>query len=330
MFSNAKFFTLRRGWNFVKLASSYLLTRLLQKTIHLGMPASLAIEPTTTCNLRCPECPSGLRSFTRPTGQIDLADFQKYIDQLYRDIFFLITYFQGEPYQHNDFFKMIEYAGKYKIYTSTSTNAHFLNEDLAEKTVRSGLNKIIVSMDGVDQETYSSYRIGGDLEKVIDGISNLIHWKRKLKSRTPYVVLQFLVLQTNEHQLKDIKVLGRSLGVDQVEIKSAQIYKFKNGNPLIPKQTEYSRYTKNADGNYQIKSKLPNHCWRMWSSAVITWDGRLIPCCFDKDADHQLGSLKTDDFRKIWKGDGYRRFRRKVFSERGQIDICQNCTEGLK
>jgi len=330
MLSGLKFFTLRRGWNFVKLASSYLLTRLFRKTIHLGMPASLAIEPTTTCNLRCLECPSGLRSFTRPTGQIDLADFQKYMGQLYKDIFYLITYFQGEPYLHDDFFKMIEYAGKHKIYTSTSTNAHFLNQDYAEKTVRSGLNRIIVSLDGVDQETYSSYRIGGDLEKVIDGISNLIHWKKKLKSRTPYVVLQFLVLQTNEHQLEDIKVLGRSLGVDKVEIKSAQIYNFKNGNPLIPEQTQYSRYTKNSKGNYQIKSKLPDHCWRMWSSAVITWDGRLIPCCFDKDADHQLGSLKTDSFRNIWKGEAYRQFRRKVFSERGQIDICQNCTEGLK
>ena len=123
MFSNAKFFTLRRGWNFVKLASSYLLTRLLQKTIHLGMPASLAIEPTTTCNLRCPECPSGLRSFTRPTGQIDLADFQKYIDQLYQDIFYLSTYFQGEPYLHNDFFKMIEYAGKHLKYSLCFSDA---------------------------------------------------------------------------------------------------------------------------------------------------------------------------------------------------------------
>ena len=330
MFSNAKFFTLRRGWNLSKLAGSYLLTRLFRKTIHLGMPASLAIEPTTTCNLRCPECPSGLRSFTRPTGQIDLEDFKTYIDQVYQDIFYLITYFQGEPYLHNDFFKMIDHASKHKIYTSTSTNAHFLNEDFAEKTVRSGLNKLIVSMDGVDQETYSSYRVGGDLNSVIDGISKLIHWKRRLKSRTPYIVLQFLVLKTNEHQLNDIKVLGRSLGVDKVEIKSAQIYDFKNGNPLIPEQAKYSRYLKNSEGNYKIKSKLPDHCWRLWSSAMITWDGRLIPCCFDKDADHQLGSLKTHDFREIWNGEAYRQFRRKVFSVREQIVICQNCTEGLK
>ncbi len=330
MHSLAHSFTVGRIWNYARVLCSYWLTRLLGKTIHFGMPVSLAIEPTTSCNLRCPECPSGLRSFTRPTGNIDMINYQKYLDQLHDHIFYLTLYFQGEPYMHHDFFNMVEYANKYKIYTSTSTNAHYLNQDYAEKTVRSGLKQLIISLDGVDQEAYSSYRVGGEHEKVLEGISNLVYWKHKLKSKTPSLVLQFLVFKSNEHQINEIKILGKSLGVDKVRIKSAQVYNFMQGNPLLPEQPEYSRYEISTEGTYRIKSKLPNYCWRMWSSAVITWDGRIIPCCFDKDANHQLGDLNTDDFRKIWTSNNYRLFRKKVFSERNQIDICQNCTEGLR
>ena len=98
----------------------------------------------------------------------------------------------------------------------------------------------------------------------------------------------------------------------------------------MPENESYSRYRKKADGTYILKYKLGNYCWRMWSGSVFTWDGKLVPCCFDKDAQHQLGDIKNQTFRSIWKNERYNLFRKQVFSKRKDIDICQNCSEGSK
>lgn len=74
------------------------------------MPVSISIEPTTACNLRCPECPSGLRSFTRPTGNIKFELFKRTIDQMHSHVMQLNFYFQGEPFIHPQFCDMVSYA----------------------------------------------------------------------------------------------------------------------------------------------------------------------------------------------------------------------------
>jgi hypothetical protein len=79
-------------------------------------------------------------------------------------------------------------------------------------------------------------------------------------------------------------------------LKTAQVYDYKNGNELIPENEQYSRYKKNSDGTYSIKNSLENNCWKLWHSCVITWDGKVVPCCFDKDAQYQLGDLQTHSF----------------------------------
>lgn len=294
------------------------------------MPVSISVEPTTSCNLRCPECPSGLRSFTRPTGMLDQQFFKNTIDELSSTLTYLLFYFQGEPYLHPQFLELVNYAASKNIYTATSTNAHYLNEENARKTVESGLDRLIVSIDGTTQDTYASYRVGGKLDKVIKGTENVIKWKKKLKSKTPHIIFQFLVVRPNEHQVKDVEMLAKQLGVDEVGFKTAQIYNYKNGSELIPTIDKYSRYKKLEDGHYTIKSKLLNHCWKMWHSCVITWDGKVVPCCFDKDAHHQLGNLKAENFEKLWNGEAYRQFRASLIQSRSKIDMCQNCTEGTK
>jgi radical SAM protein with 4Fe4S-binding SPASM domain len=294
------------------------------------MPVSISIEPTTSCNLRCPECPSGLRSFTRPTGMLKKELYESIIDQLAPTLSYLIFYFQGEPYLHPSLLEMVSYASRKKIYTATSTNAHYLNDQAARKTVESGLDRLIISIDGTTQETYESYRIGGKLEKVIEGAKNVIRWKRELRSQTPHVIFQFLVVGHNEHQLNDVKKLSAEIGVDEVKFKTAQIYNFENGSELIPKNPKYSRYKKNADGKYSIKNGLADHCWKMWHSCVITWDGKVVPCCFDKDAHYVLGDLTQKSFQEIWQGQPYNQFRQTLFNARSEIEMCRNCTEGAK
>lgn len=322
--------TFKKLINAFKVWVSYYVSKNTKKVSSLGFPISMAIEPTTSCNLRCPECPSGLRQFTRPIGMLEPAFFKKTIDEVCNELIYLTFYFQGEPYLNPNFLEMVKYASDKGIYTSTSTNAHYLNKEQAQKTVESKLDRLIISIDGTTQDTYEQYRIGGQLQKVIDGAKNIIEAKKELKSNTPHVVFQFLVVKPNEHQLEDVKKLAHELGVDDVVFKTAQLYDFENGNPLIPENIKYSRYKKNNDGTYSIKNKLLNQCWRMWSSCVVTWDGIVVPCCFDKDAKHQLGDLKNQNFNELWKSFKYQNFRKSILKSRKEIDICKNCSEGTK
>lgn len=316
-------------YNFALLSVSYLISKIRKKPVMVGLPFSMSIEVTTFCNLRCTECPSGLRKFTRPTGRINPAFFEKIIDQVKSHLVYLTLYFQGEPYLHSQFLEMVAYASKNGIYTATSTNGHYLTVDKARKTVQSGLSRLIVSLDGMDQDTYGKYRISGDVAKVKKGLLNLVTAKKEAGASTPYIILQFIAFAHNKHQIDEIKAYGKSLGVDEVQIKSAQIYDFEKGSELIVDDPALSRYERAADGGWQIRSALPDRCWRMWSGCVITWDGKIVPCCFDKDADHRLGSLEDNSFKQIWNSKPYNDFRSALFSNRKQIDICRNCTEGL-
>ena len=318
-----------RVWNGLKVLSSFYLSKLLDRPIQWGFPVSISFEPTTSCNLRCPECPSGLRAFTRPTGMLQKDFFTETIDDIHKELLYLIFYFQGEPYLNTSFLDMVKYASDKGIYTATSTNAHYLTDEAAKKTVESGLDRLIISIDGTTQDAYKQYRVGGNLEKVLEGARNIVKWKKELNSKTPFVFFQFLVVRHNEHQIDDIKKLAKEIGVDEVRFKTAQVYDYENDpNKLIPVNEKYSRYKRNADGSFKAKNKFANRCWKLWHANVITWDGLVVPCCFDKDAMHRLGNLKNESFKKIWQNDNYKQFRGELMQSRKNIDICANCSEG--
>jgi len=322
--------TLRRAWNAAKVLGSFYMSRLTGKPVQWGYPVSISFEPTTSCNLRCPECPSGLRAFTRPTGMLENQFFRQTIDEMHKELLYLIFYFQGEPYLNPAFLDMVQYAASRKIYTATSTNAHYLTDENARKTVESGLDRLIISIDGTTQEVYEQYRVGGRLDKVLAGAKNIVKWKKTLNSSKPFVVFQFLVVKPNEHQIEDVKQLAKEVGVDDVWFKTAQIYDYeKDPNQLITTIDKYSRYKKKGDV-YEPKNKLANHCWKLWHANVITWDGLVVPCCFDKDAQHQLGNLKEMSFRETWNNESYKMFRKQLMNSRKNIDICSNCSEGTR
>ncbi|HEY1200500.1 MAG TPA: radical SAM protein, partial [Niastella sp.] len=213
--------TPRRAWNAGKVLSSYYISKITGKPVQWGYPISISFEPTTSCNLRCPECPSGLRAFTRPTGMLKNDFFRQTIDQLSKDLLYLVFYFQGEPYLNPAFLDMVKYASEKGIYTATSTNAHYLTDENARKTVESGLDRLIISLDGTTQDVYQQYRVGGKLHKVLEGARNIVKWKKELKSKTPFVFFQFLVVKPNEHQIEDVKRLAAKIGVDEVRFKTA-------------------------------------------------------------------------------------------------------------
>ncbi len=319
----------RRAANVWQTYKSFKKSMRSKSPFHPGFPWSISVEPTTSCNLRCPECPSGLRYFSRPTGMMEQQIFEKIIDELHGYLMYLTLYFQGEPYLNLGFLDAVRYAHSKNIYTATSTNGHYLSMENAQKTVQSGLSRLIISMDGTNQQTYQKYRIGGKLDKVISGTENLIAARKNLKKKTPFIILQFIVFDHNIHQIKEAKSMARKLGVDKLELKTAQVYNFEKGSALIPNDKKYSRYQKNEESAYFIKSKLMNKCWKMWHSCVMTWDGNIVPCCFDKDAKYTMGNIHTQSFGEIWNGQKYLDFRSRLLANRKEIDICKNCTEGL-
>ena len=317
-------------FNFFKLYSSFIISKRTKSSRIYGFPMALSIEPTTACNLGCPECPSGLKQFTRKTGNLSTSLNKKIVDELSDNLTYINYYFQGEPYINPNFFDFVSYANSKKIFCATSTNGHFLNDENCRKTIESGLKRLIISIDGNNQETYEVYRKNGRFDKVIEGTKNMVKWKKKLKSNYPHIIYQFLVVKTNEHLVDKMKSLALEIGVDELRIKTAQFYNFKNGNKFIPENDKYSRYIKTPNGQYKLKNKMSNYCWRMWSSAVITVNGGIVPCCFDKDAKHTLGDVKKNKFSEIWNSKSYNIFRNQIFSDRSQIDICKNCSEGTK
>lgn len=292
-------------------------------------PWAASFEPTTHCNLRCPECPSGLRSFHRPTGNADMSLFSRWAEALSPTVIWLNFYFQGEPLLHPDLEKALGIARNHRFYTAISTNGHFLTEEHCRMLVKQKLGRLIISLDGFDQQSYAQYRKGGDYSRVIESIERIVQIKKELKSPYPYLIVQTLALRSNEDELPiRIREVYR-MGVDAVLVKTAQFYHPEADSSLMPRNDRWSRYREDGSGHFSVKSALPDHCSRFWGSVVITWDGRILPCCYDKDGDHTLGNLQQEDFSFVWNGERRKAFAQKLFTHRKGIDICRNCDQGL-
>lgn len=316
--------------NYILVYLSYHFSRLVKVPLHAGMPVALSIEPTTSCNLRCPQCPSGLRSFSRETGMLSVELFRKVIDQASPHAFYLTLYFQGEPFLNPLVYEMIRYAKGKNMMVVTSTNAHYLTDSNCEKIISSGLDKLIISIDGATQESYSKYRVGGKLDTVIEGVKRLQEMKGRMKKSTPVLSVQTVVFSSNEKELDELKILAEKIGADEIKFKSAQLYDFSKGSNLMPDDESLSRYVRAKDGSYKLSGEVKNECWRMWSSTVVTWDGKVVPCCFDKDASYRMGDLTKTALGEIWNSSIYNSFRERVLKSRTSIDICTNCSEGSK
>jgi radical SAM protein with 4Fe4S-binding SPASM domain len=225
------------------------------------------------------------------------------------------------------FLELVKYARNKNILTSTSTNAQLITNERAKQIVESGLDRLIISIDGTTQEIYEKYRVGGKLEKSVQAVKDVVEWKKTLKKSYPFIEIQFIVMKQNEHQTNEIKSLAKSLKADKLTLKSAQIYDFENGNEFIPTIDKYSRYKQIEKGKFQIKSPLKNSCKRLWNGAVVSSNGELLPCCFDKNSDFSFGNLYKTDFEEVWKRKSAENFRKNILSDRKQYEMCRNCTE---
>ena len=266
--------------------------------------------------------------------------FERVLDQVQRTAHTMQFYFQGEPLLNKQLPEMIAMAHQVGLYTIVSTNAQALNRSTADKLVKSGLNRIIVSIDGFSEESYAAYRVGGSLHKALEGLQHLANAKAASHSRIR-IELQVLRLKSNEHEWDWIKKHYKKLGATHLVFKTAQLYDYEHGNPLMPTDERYSRYKKGADGKYfkiqnsylarRARTILPKFlianspCLRLWSGCVITTAGKVLPCCYDKNHKHILGNLATQPITDIFHSEKAHSLSRKILQAHHLPTMCKNC-----
>ena len=307
----------RRQFNFLKLALSYF----LKNTKSFGYPAKLMIEPANTCNLNCAACPVGNGEIKKTKGKLTFGDFKKIINEAGPYLYQLTLWNWGEPFLNPEIDRMVKYAVRQGIFVITSTNGHFLEGDWPKKIVLSGLDEIIIALDGLSQETLEKYRRGADFEKVVSGIKRLVEEKRKKASLKPVIQLQFIVMKHNQSELGKLKSFGKEIGVNKIVVKSfganLDINRFKDFEP----DKKYSRY--------KNRMSVKSFCRQLWFSLNINYDGTAVPCCYDPHEKHILGNVFQEGVKKVWQGEKMLEFRRKLIN-REKIDICRQCAYNSK
>lgn len=306
----------KRMGNMVRLLSSYALSVVYKRPVGSHYPYAASIEPANYCNLSCPQCPTGKKLIHKKAQKLSYADFCGIVDALSPYLMYLNLYFQGEPFLNAELPRMVRYAHDKKIMTCVSTNAHFLSQQVVEQLKDSGIDRLIISLDGYDQASYEQYRVGGNFQQVVDAI------QRCVQAKLP-VEVQCLLLESTENAQAQMRQLVRQLGVKHFYFKQAQFY----DDYLVPQHEENSRYRRNQQGELVVKKKRKNRCFRMLSSVVVDVHGNVLPCCYDKDGKHRYGNLWQQPFAAIWQGEKAKAFRECVWKNRTSIAICCNCTE---
>lgn len=320
--------TPHRVINGVCLGLSLFISKIFHRVWHWGNPAAISIETSAFCNLKCPECSVGSNSLTRPAGLMNSSLFDRIINESQSYACWVNLYFQGEPFLHPGIFEFIQSARKKKMYTCLSTNGQFLDKEHSAKIIKSGLNRIIISLDGADTTTYASYRINGDFSKVTSGIRNLVQARSALGVKHPYIIVQFLLFRHNEHQASAMRNLVAGLGADTLQFKTAQLLNPLHPGKMLPPEKNCSRYYQSGSG-FRTHIKPGKVCYRIWDKVVITWDGKVLPCCFDKDACWAFGTIGNETIEYIWKNRTANEFRKNVWSIPSRIPICLNCDEKM-
>ena len=326
--------------NFLK-AKGFYMFRLSNKPL---LPSTIMVEVSSLCNLSCPRCRNseGLLSnrvdLFNKQGHVNEEDkfkaltlgslkfdiFKKVVDELKDNLLFLLLYSSGEPFMNKCLPDMVAYATKNRIATIISTNGHFFTMENCKKILQGKPNLIIISVSGFQQETYIKYHRGGNIEKVKEGISNLCKTKEDTNAST-IIAVRYLVFSYNEHLFNEDKKQFLSLGINLVIPRPGQFFDIDQVKEFAPKSI--LPYRSSLD-NHAATETTNKPCPFLWNSAVIHWDGKVLPCCelsYNPET-LDLGNIETDSFARIWGGKQYTAFRKShLEGKRSQIKACKGC-----
>jgi len=303
----------------------------LQRKIHrtkvVGYPYLLIFDTGNICNLRCPLCPTGTGSVKRKKQLVKFTDFRKIFDRLCPYLFEVILHNWGEPFLNPDIFEMIRYSRRRNVQTSLSTNLNIADFD-AEAVVKSGLEYFIVSLDGVTQDIYARYRVGGDVELVFENLRKIIAKKKELNRKTPFVEWQFIVMKHNCAQIDDALRISKEIGVDLLRFIPVGIsFHAENKKalaeewfPYIPKEPGYRQ-------DAFLQKPVAGGCFYLYRSVTVNPVGAVSPCCAVYNEADDFGNMLDADFADVWNNRLYQNARalyNKGRSHKAET-ICRNC-----
>lgn len=271
----------------------------MELPLELLIPTNMAIEPTNHCNLRCPDCPHGSNEMTRPKGFMGYEQFCSLYDAIPARIYHLAMYYYGESCMHKDLWRMVSYTRR--RYTALSTNGHyFRREQDREDCLDSGLSKLVVCLDGATEETYAKYRKKGDFERVRSGLALLCNRKQQRGLQRPEIALQFILFEHNIHETDLVREIAAEVGVDKLLFKRTSA----SGTPAA------AGYARSEDDPHaetflgEDRTAQAENC----KTAIVLWDGTVVPCCMDVNGRVQFGNVFDEDFSTILLGDKRRSF----------------------
>lgn len=221
----------------------------------------------------------------------------------------------GEPLLNKELFEMIKYSKIYKVRVSISTNLNHFNNSICSDLVLSGVDEVVVSLDGTSQESVSKYQVGNDFKKVVANIKKLATCKKALNKKTPAITWRFLVNRFNENEIGNAKKLSREIGVDNLKINKFRCdmgkellfdndEQFKNVSSWLPTNESLSYY----DYADKRKKKIKNCRW-LWLKSSINWNGSVSPCCAVWYEKYDFGNIRDNSFKKIWNSAKYKEAR---------------------
>ncbi len=278
--------------------------------------SELMIEPTNSCNLNCPVCPSGNGVDKRPKGEMSFMQFKKIIKPNLVFLKSVNLWGYGEPFLAKDFSKMVEYLINHNIFVVIYTNGHFLNKDFLSLIKKNPKMLISFSIDGLTQNIYSKYRVGGNLKKVLDNLKKLVSFKKENNLNNLQIVWQFLINKKNECDIGNAKDFVEKMGVDILKFKTISVRK---GDLLcdefLPKSKKYQR-----EKNKIVKDRMCNFI----SPGMINicWNGDIWPCCQYGARKYLMGNAFEDNLIDIWNSEKYKKFKDDYRKEKNTL--CNN------
>lgn len=305
----------------------------LRKTVLRGRPYYYNIDICNVCNLRCPLCPTGIKKLGRPQSAMNFDEYRRILNKVKRYALVISLYNNGEPFLNRDIFDIIEHTAGNNIATNISSNFLWPTSVDPKEIVRSGLEYITISLDGVSKETYEQYRVRGDFKEAVENLKSLLAARKALNSATPFVEWQFLVFKHNEHELARARELAVQWGVDLFRPASPIIVtpEMMHDKALREKwMPENPLYWERNPAVIEERGFLYDRtCYFLYRYMAISPGGGVSPCCFAFKKRDDFGNILDSSVDEIWNNKQYRSAR-MLFSKRPRLEkrvgvICNTC-----
>ncbi|MDD3138138.1 MAG: radical SAM protein [Lachnospiraceae bacterium] len=296
----------------------------LEDVIPLSTPYSLAIDPSNLCNFKCKFCAMQASKEKQNYKKqcMELSLFKKIIDDIngFPDkLKVLRLSAQGEPLLNKDLPEMIRYAKKKEVaeYIEIVTNGSRLNPILNQELIDSGVDRIRISIEAVDEEGY--LEIAGvkiDLQNFIRNIKDL-HIRSGEKCEIYIKIVDAAVKEP--HQKEKFKAEFSGI-CDRIWIDN-----------IIPLWSDFEELTQNFDilndkGVHGQKIQKVEICPFSFYNLIINPDGQVTVCCADWKRKLVVGDLKIESMMNVWNGDKLRNFWVDMLNgNRKKYEMCRKC-----